>query len=99
MSLLGTLAELQPGLSEVLLSSPGLGPALEFSLLHTPERLVRAKVSSGVTRMALTLRSTSQVLSQCPPTVFTTLSLNIRAAFYGNVYPKGLSISGWSGIK
>ena len=66
MSLLGTLAELQPGLSGVLLSSPGLGPALEFSLLHTPERLVRAKVSSGVIRMVLTLRSTSQVPSQWP---------------------------------
>lgn len=61
LSLLGTLTELQPGLSEVMLSSPGLGPALEFSLLHTPERLVRKEVSAGVLRMAISLRSTSKV--------------------------------------
>lgn len=63
MSLLGTLTELQPGLSEVMLSSPGLGPALEFSLLHTPEKLVRKGVAGGVLRMARDLRPSSKVLS------------------------------------
>lgn len=61
LSLLGTLTDLQPGLSEVMLSSAGLGPALEFSLLHTPEKLVRREVSAGVLRMALALRPTSKV--------------------------------------
>ncbi len=61
MSLLGTLTELQPELSSVMLSSPGLGPALEFSLLHTPEKLVRKEVSSGVLRMAISLRKKSKV--------------------------------------
>ncbi|CAM9534532.1 unnamed protein product, partial [Ectocarpus sp. 8 AP-2014] len=60
MSLLGTLTELQPELSSVMLSSPGLGPALEFSLLHTPEKLVRREVSTGVLRMAISLRKTSK---------------------------------------
>eukprot|EP00903_Cladosiphon_okamuranus_P019913 g18301.t2 len=60
MSLLGTLTELQPELSSVMLSSPGLGPALEFSLLHTPEKLVRKEVSTGVLRMALSLRKKSK---------------------------------------
>lgn len=64
MSLLGTLTELQPELSSVMLSSPGLGPALEFSLLHTPEKLVRKEVSTGVLRMAVSLRKTSKVLTQ-----------------------------------
>ncbi|CAB1113461.1 unnamed protein product [Ectocarpus sp. CCAP 1310/34] len=61
MSLLCTLTELQPELSSVMLSSPGLGPALEFSLLHTPEKLVRREVSTGVLRMAISLRKTSKV--------------------------------------
>lgn len=61
LSLLGTLTELEPGLSEVMLSSPGLGPALGFSLLHTPERLVRKEVSAGVLGMAISLRLTSKV--------------------------------------
>lgn len=61
MSLLGTLTELQPELSSVMLSSPGLGPALEFSLLHTPEKLVRKEVSIGVLRMAISLRKKSKV--------------------------------------
>ena len=70
MSLLGTLTELQPELSSVMLSSPGLGPALEFSLLHTPEKLVRKEVSTGVLRMAISLRKKSKVctllrLSSC----------------------------------
>lgn len=62
MSLLGTLTELQPELSSVMLSSPGLGPALEFSLLHTPEKLVRKEVSTGVLRMAVSLRKKSKVI-------------------------------------
>ena len=61
MSLLGTLTKLQPELSSVMLSSPGLGPALEFSLLHTPENLVRKEVSTGVLRMAISLRKKSKV--------------------------------------
>eukprot|EP00752_Nemacystus_decipiens_P004045 g3704.t1 len=60
MSLLGTLTEFQPELSSVMLSSPGLGPALEFSLLHTPEKLVRKEVSTGVLRMAISLRKKSK---------------------------------------
>lgn len=63
MSLLGTLTELQPELSSVMLSSPGLGPALEFSLLHTPEKLVRTEVSKGVLRMAVSLRKKSKVFN------------------------------------
>lgn len=61
LSLLGTLTDLQPGLSEVMLSSPGLGPTLEFSLLHTPDKFVRTEVSAGVLRMAIALRHTSKV--------------------------------------
>lgn len=60
LSLLGALTELRPELSEVMLSSAGLGPALEFSLLHTHDNLVRKEVSTGVLRMALSLRPTSQ---------------------------------------
>lgn len=64
MSLLAALTELEPELCSVMLSSPGLGPALEFSLLHTPEKLVRREVSTGVLRMAIQLRETSKVSKQ-----------------------------------
>ncbi|CAM9482017.1 unnamed protein product [Scytosiphon promiscuus] len=60
MSLLAALTELEPELCSVMLSSPGLGPALEFSLLHTPEKLVRREVSTGVLRMAVQLREKSK---------------------------------------
>jgi len=82
MSLLGTLTELQPELSSVMLSSPGLGPALEFSLLHTPERLVRKEVSTGVLRMALSLRKKSKVV----PTV---LMQRVHDRIMRFVYPVG----------
>lgn len=91
LALLGTLTELQPGLSEVMLGSPGLGPALEFSLLHTPERLVRKEVSAGVLRMAISLRSASTKVSCCrrrvlfgtsgPMHLSTTINSSIGVAY------------------
>lgn len=64
MALLCALAQLEPGLSEVIVSSPCLGSALSFSLLRTPELLVRKKVAEGVMNMAqMKLDKPSQV---CP---------------------------------
>lgn len=59
MYLLRALTMLEPGLSGIMLGSKCLGSALEYSLLHTREDLVRHEVARGV--FALSLRETSQV--------------------------------------
>lgn len=61
MYILQTLTTLEPSLSGVMLSSKCLGAALEYSLLHTSEELVRTEVARGVLRIAISLRDTSQV--------------------------------------
>lgn len=61
MYLLEALTMLQPGLSGVMLGSKCLGAALEYSLLHTREELVRQEVARGVLKIAIALRETSQV--------------------------------------
>lgn len=62
MYLLQALAMSEPVLSGVMLSSNCLGAALEYSLLHTRENLVRQEVAKGVMNIAVALRETSQVL-------------------------------------
>lgn len=71
MALLCALAQLEPGLSEVIVSSPCLGSALSFSLLRTPELLVRKKVAEGVMNMAqIKIDKPSQV---CPTLVRSSI--------------------------
>lgn len=61
MYLLQALAMVEPRLSGVMLGSKCLGAALEYSLLHTRENLVRQEVAKGVMNIAVALRETSQV--------------------------------------
>ncbi|CAM9113487.1 unnamed protein product [Discosporangium mesarthrocarpum] len=72
MTILVTLALHKPELLDVILNYPHLGSTLEYSLLSTPEKMVRKEVAAGVLRMAHELRSSAK---EDPVQIFVRLLL------------------------